>query len=61
MLYIFKKEDCDCRFCLYYERGKCTLETCCCLEDKLRTGSPFVKPHDNGYWIFYPIFSSETG
>ena len=47
MLYIFKKEDCDCRFCLYYERGKCRLETCCCLEDKLRTGSPFVKPHDN--------------
>ena len=47
MPYIFKKEDCECRFCLYYERGKCTLETCCCLEDKLRTGSPFVKPHDN--------------
>ena len=47
MPYIFTKEDCDCKYCRYYERRKCTLETCCCLEDKLRTGSPLAPPHSD--------------
>ena len=46
MLYIaytYKKEDCDCKYCLYYSHGKCKLSWCCCYEDKVRTGSPFTK------------------
>ena len=46
MLYIaytYKKEDCDCKYCLYYSHGKCKLPWCCCYEDKVRTGSPFTK------------------
>lgn len=40
--YIYKKEDCDCRYCLYYSKGKCKLQWCCCYQDKVRTGSPFT-------------------
>ena len=40
--YIYKKEDCDCRYCLYYSNGKCKLQWCCCYQDKVRTGSPFT-------------------
>ena len=39
--YIYKKEDCDCCYCLYYSKGKCKLQWCCCYQDKVRTGSPF--------------------
>lgn len=35
--YIYKKEDCDCRYCLYYSKGKCKLQWCCCYQDKVRT------------------------
>ena len=40
--YIYKKEDCDCHYCLYYSKGKCKLQWCCCYQDKVRTGSPFT-------------------
>ena len=45
-----KKRDLDCRYCLYYSKGKCKLQWCCCYQDKVRTGSPFTpnmneKPH----------------
>mgnify|MGYP000676031337 CR=1 FL=1 len=40
--YIYKKEDCDCRYCLYHSKGKCKLQWCCCYQDKVRTGSPFT-------------------
>ena len=42
IVYIYKKEDCDCRYCLYYSKGKCKLQWCCCYQDKVRTGSPFT-------------------
>lgn len=42
IVYIYKKEDCDCRYCLYYSKGKCKLQWNCCYRDKVRTGSPFT-------------------
>ena len=42
IVYIYKKEDCDCRYCLYDSKGKCKLQWCCCYQDKVRTGSPFT-------------------
>lgn len=38
--YIYKKEDCDCRYCLYCRRRKCRALRCCCPEDKIRMRSP---------------------
>lgn len=34
----YKKMD----YCLYYSKGKCKLQWCCCYQDKVRTGSPFT-------------------
>ena len=42
IVYIYKKEDCDCSYCLYYSKGKCKRQWCCCYQDKVRTGSPFT-------------------
>jgi len=45
-MYIFTKEDCDCKYCKYKKGSKCGLKTCCCLEDKIRTGSPILNTSD---------------
>lgn len=51
--YIYKKEDCDCRYCLYYRRRKCRAVRCCCLEDKVRTRSPVLNENDKEIYEFY--------
>ena len=48
-----KKEDCDCRYCLYYRRRKCRAVRCCCLEDKVRTRSPVLNENDKEIYEFY--------
>ncbi len=45
-MYIFKKEDCDCKYCKFRKGKKCTLKSCCCLEDKIRSGSPLLNITD---------------
>ena len=44
--YIYEKEDCDCRFCLYCRRGKCGAVRCCWSEEKIRTRSPVLHEND---------------
>ena len=51
--YIYKKEDCDCRYCLYCRRRKCRAVRCCCLEDKVRTRSPVLNENDKEIYEFY--------
>lgn len=51
--YIYKKEDCDCRYCLYCRREKCRALRCCCLEDKICTRSPVLNEHDKEIYEFY--------
>ena len=51
--YIYKKEDCYCRYCLYCRRGKCRALRCCCLEDKVRTRSPVLNENDKEIYEFY--------
>ena len=51
--YIYKKEDCDCRYCLYFRRRKCRAVRCCCLEDKVRTRSPVLNENDKEIYEFY--------
>ena len=51
--YIYKKEDCDCRYCLYCRRRKCRALRCCCLEDKIRTRSPVLNENDKEIYEFY--------
>ena len=51
--YIYKKEDCDCRYCLYCRRRKCRAVRCCCLEDKIRTRSPVLNENDKEIYEFY--------
>ena len=51
--YIYKKEDCDCRYCLYFRRRKCRAVRCCCLEDKIRTRSPVLNENDKEIYEFY--------
>ena len=51
--YIYKKEDCDCCYCLYYRRGKCRAVRCCRLEDKIRTRSPVLNENDKEIYEFY--------
>lgn len=51
--YIYKKEDCDCRYCLYYRHRKCRALRCCCLEDKIRTRSPVLNENDKEIYEFY--------
>ena len=53
MLNIYKKEDCDCRYCLYCRRRKCRTARCCCLEDKIRTRSPVLNENDKEIYEFY--------
>ena len=43
--YIYKKEDCDCRYCRAVR--------CCCLEDKIRTRSPVLNENDKEIYEFY--------
>lgn len=51
--YIYKKEDCDCRYCLYCRRRKCRAVRCCCLEDKVRTRSSVLNENDKEIYEFY--------
>ena len=51
--YIYKKEDCDCSYCLYCRRRKCRAVRCCCLEDKIRTHSPVLNENDKEIYEFY--------
>ena len=53
MLNIYKKEDCDCRCCLYCRRRKCRTVWCCCLEDKIRTRSTVLNENDKEIYEFY--------
>jgi len=34
--YEYTLDDCDCRYCLYFDEVEenCLIETCCCLEEK---------------------------
>ena len=54
--YIYKKEDCDCRYCLYCRRRKCRALRCCCLEDKIRTRSPVLNENDKEIYAVPPLF-----
>ena len=38
----YKKEDVDCKLCLYYTNGFCCSVRCCCLEEKLKRDSPIL-------------------
>ena len=38
----YKKEDVDCKLCLYYSHGFCCRVRCCCLEEKLKLDSPIL-------------------
>ena len=51
--YIYKKEDCDCHYCLYFRRRKCRAIRCCCLEDKIRTRSPVLNENEKEIYEFY--------
>ena len=46
-MYVFTREDCDCKYCKYKKGNRCTLKSCCCLEDKIRTGSPLLNKEDD--------------
>lgn len=43
MSYNYTKADCDCKYCRYRNQNRCTLPVCCCIDDKIRTGSPMLK------------------
>lgn len=32
----YTKEVCRCRYCLYCKRGKCALQSCCCMTERVR-------------------------
>ena len=42
MPFEYKKEDVDCKLCLYYSNGFCRRVRCCCLEEKLKLDSPIL-------------------
>jgi len=51
----YKKEDVDCKLCLYYANGLCCSVRCCCLEEKLKLDSPIINWLDKKYRRTYTM------
>ena len=58
--YQYKNEDCNCRYCLYYSKGKCKLQWCCCYYGTTLTLSS-TKPYRTGYTFKgWGLYASST-